>query len=43
MLGATQRLFRFWHVVHRPFAVAALTAVCIHVTVAVAMGATWLW
>lgn len=43
MLGATQRLFRFWHVVHRPFAIAALAAVLIHVTVAVAMGATWAW
>lgn len=43
MLGATQRLFRFWHVVHRPFALAALGAVVIHVTVAVAMGATWFW
>lgn len=42
MLGATQRLFRFWHVVHRPFAVAALVAVLVHVLVAVAMGATWL-
>jgi len=43
MLGATQRLFRFWHVVHRPFALAALVAVLIHVAVAVAMGATWFW
>ena len=43
MLGATQRLFRFWHVVHRPFAVAALAAVLVHVAVAVAMGVTWVW
>jgi hypothetical protein len=43
MLAGTQRLFRFWHVVHRPFAIAALVAVLVHVTVAVAMGATWLW
>lgn len=43
MLGATQRLFRFWHVVHRPFAIAALAAVMVHVVVAVTMGATWFW
>jgi hypothetical protein len=42
LLGATQRLFRFWHVVHRPFAIAALAAVVVHVVVAVAMGVTWL-
>ena len=43
MLGATQRVFRFWHVFHRPVAVAALLAVLIHVAVVVALGATWLW
>jgi hypothetical protein len=43
LLGATQRVFRFWHVVHRPFAIAALAAVLVHVAVAVLMGATWLW
>lgn len=42
LLAATQRVFRFWHVVHRPFAVAALAAVLVHVSVAVAVGATWL-
>jgi hypothetical protein len=42
LLGATQRLFRFWHVVHRPFAIAALAAVLVHVAVAVAVGMTWL-
>jgi hypothetical protein len=42
MLEGTQRLFRFWHVAHRPVAVTALLAVLIHVAVAVAMGQTWL-
>jgi len=42
LLGATQRLLRLWHVVHRPFAIAALTAVLVHVAVAVMVGATWL-
>jgi len=41
LLGATQRLLRLWHVIHRPFAVAALAAVAVHVAVAVAVGATW--
>jgi hypothetical protein len=43
LLAATQRVFRFWHVVHRPFAIAALAAVLVHVSVAVIMGATWVW
>jgi hypothetical protein len=41
LLGATQRLLRLWHIVHRPFAIAALGAVLVHVAVAVAVGATW--
>lgn len=43
MLDATQRVFRYWHVAHRPFAVTALVAVVIHVAVVVALGATWFW
>jgi hypothetical protein len=43
MLDATQAVFRFWHVAHRPVAVAALMAVLVHVAVVVALGATWLW
>lgn len=43
MLDATQQVFRFWHVFHRPVAIAALLAVLVHVTVVVALGATWLW
>jgi hypothetical protein len=43
MLQASQRIFRFWHVAHRPFAFAALIAVLVHVGVVVAMGATWFW
>ncbi len=42
MLDATQRLFRFWHVAHRPVAITALLAVLVHVAVVVAMGQTWL-
>jgi hypothetical protein len=43
MLGATRAIFRFWHVAHRPFALAALVAVLVHVSVVVVMGATWFW
>lgn len=43
MLEATRNIFRFWHVVHRPFALTALVAVLVHVGVVVAMGATWFW
>jgi hypothetical protein len=42
MLEATQRVFRYWHVAHRPVSVTALLAVLVHVGVAVAMGQTWL-
>jgi hypothetical protein len=42
MLEATQRIFRFWHVAHRPIAITALLAVLVHVAVVVAVGATWL-
>jgi hypothetical protein len=43
MLDATHDVFRYWHVLHRPVAIAALIAVLIHVGVVVALGATWLW
>lgn len=41
MLDATHRVFKWWHVAHRPFALTALVAVIIHVAVVVALGATW--
>jgi hypothetical protein len=43
LLEATQRVFRFWHVAHRPIAITALVAVIIHVAVVIALGATWFW
>lgn len=43
MLDATQAVFRYWHVFHRPVAIAALAAVLVHVIVVVALGSTWLW
>jgi len=41
LLEATHRVFRFWHVIHRPFSVTAFVAVTIHVVVVVALGVTW--
>jgi hypothetical protein len=43
MLDATHAVFRYWHVFHRPVAIAALVAVLVHVAVVVSLGATWLW
>ncbi|MCA9764389.1 MAG: hypothetical protein KC544_14810, partial [Gemmatimonadetes bacterium] len=38
MLTATHRVFRFWHIAHRPFAITALVAVVIHIVVVLAVG-----
>jgi hypothetical protein len=43
MLNATQRVFRLWHVAHRPFSATAFAAVLIHVIVVIGLGVTWLW
>lgn len=43
MLDATQRVFRYWHVAHRPVAVTALVAVLVHIVTAIALGVTWLY
>lgn len=41
MLDTTQRIFGYWHVVHRPFSATAFVAVTIHVVVVVTLGVTW--
>jgi hypothetical protein len=43
LLDGAHRLFRYWHVAHRPVAISALVAVAIHVGVAVAMGVPWFY
>ena len=43
LLHATHRVFRWWHVAHRPIAITALVAVLIHVGVVAMVGATWFW
>lgn len=42
LLDVSQRIFHYWHVAHRPFAITALVAVLVHVIVAFYMGQTWL-
>jgi len=42
ILDATQRVFRYWHVAHRPVSITALVAIVVHVAVAIVMGQTWL-
>ena len=42
-LQRTHRIFRYWHVLHRPIALTALVAVIIHIAVVVSVGATWFW
>jgi hypothetical protein len=42
MLEGTNRVFRFWHAAHRPFAVTAFLAVIVHVAVVVVLGTTWI-
>ena len=43
VLEGVQRIFKYWHAAHKPFAVTAVLAVLLHVAVAVAMGVTWVW
>lgn len=38
MLDATRKIFGYWHVAHRPFAITALFAVIVHVVIAVWIG-----
>ena len=42
VLEATQRVFRYWHVAHRPVSITAFLAIGVHVAVAILMGQTWL-
>jgi len=38
-----QKLFKHWHIAHRPFALIMLVVVTLHVIVTVALGYTWVW
>lgn len=43
LLGQTQKIFRWWHILHRPVAITALIAVTVHVVVVVWSGMTWFY
>ena len=42
-LELMQRLFKYWHVVHLPFALIMLIIVIIHVAVTLAFGYKWIF
>lgn len=42
-LAMMQRLFKYWHVAHRPFAIIMLVIVTVHVVVTMGLGYTWLF
>ncbi len=42
-LEIMQRLFKYWHVVHLPFALILLIILCIHVGITVAFGYKWIF
>ncbi len=43
MLRLMQRLFKYWHVAHLPFAIIMLIIMLVHVGVAIAFGYTWIF
>ena len=42
-LQTMQKLFRYWHVAHLPFALVMLVIVVLHVAVTLAFGYTWIF
>lgn len=42
-LNQMQKLFKYWHVAHKPFALIMLVIVIIHILITVALGYKWIW
>jgi len=42
-LQTMQRLFKYWHIVHLPFALIMLVIMIIHVGITLAFGARWIF
>lgn len=42
-LELMQRLFKYWHIAHRPFALIMLIVLIIHIVVTMGMGYTWIF
>jgi hypothetical protein len=43
LLNEMQRLFHYWHVVHKPFAIIMYTIMVIHIAVAIMTGYRWIF
>ncbi|MFN8357068.1 MAG: hypothetical protein U0Y10_21620 [Spirosomataceae bacterium] len=42
-LAAMQKMFKYWHVIHTPFAIIMLVIMVIHVGVSIALGYRWIF
>lgn len=42
-LQSMQRLFKYWHIIHLPFALIMLVIMIIHVAITIAFGAKWIF
>ncbi len=42
-LETMQKLFKYWHVAHLPFALIMLVIVVIHIAITVALGYKWIF
>lgn len=43
MLRTTQKLFRYWHIVHLPFAITMFVIMFVHITVTIIFGYKWIF
>jgi hypothetical protein len=43
LLKTMQKIFRYWHIVHLPFAIVMFVIMFIHVAVTIAFGAKWIF
>ncbi|NOZ75515.1 MAG: hypothetical protein GXO90_09125 [FCB group bacterium] len=42
-LQAAQKLFHYWHVIHKPFAYTMIVIMIVHVTVVITLGYRWIY
>ena len=43
MLRTTQKLFRYWHIVHLPFAITMFVIMFIHIVITIMFGYKWIF
>ncbi len=41
--SSANKLFHYWHVIHRPFAYTMIVIMIVHTTLAITFGYTWIW